>query len=254
MTAKDGNSSQQTVICLKWGDRYGPEYVNRLFSMVRRNTARPLRFLCITDDTDGLDSNIETRPMPDFDLPETFRYKGFRRMFLFRNELYDLEGDVLHLDVDLLVTGSIDAFFDHAPEQRYVVAENWTQPGCGIGNMSVFRFRIGELTEIWQRFEADPLKMLETYRNSQTFVSRTLGEFTTYPLEWCIGFKQSLIPPWPLRFFVPPRHPPEEARIVAFTGKPDMDEALRGEWPEPKLRKRLYKHIKPAEWIREYWR
>ena len=40
----------QTVICLKWGDRYGPEYVNRLYRGVRANTDRPLRFVCITDD------------------------------------------------------------------------------------------------------------------------------------------------------------------------------------------------------------
>ncbi len=28
----------QTVICMKWGTRYGPDYVNRLYSMVMRNT------------------------------------------------------------------------------------------------------------------------------------------------------------------------------------------------------------------------
>ena len=40
----------QTVICLKWGTRYGPEYVNRLYSMVKRHTERDLRFICITDE------------------------------------------------------------------------------------------------------------------------------------------------------------------------------------------------------------
>ncbi len=243
----------QTVICLKWGDRYGPEYVNRLFSMVRRSTQRPLRFVCITDDPTELAEGIETRPMPEFDLPETFRYKGFRRMFLFKETLNDLSGDVLHLDVDLLVTGSVDDFFDYKPEAHYIVSENWTQPGVGIGNMSVFRYRIGTQTKIWNRFIADPLGMLAEYNNSQTFCSRTLGTFEMYPLAWCTGFKHTLIPAWPLNFFMQPKRPPAEARIVAFTGKPDMDEAIRGEWPDKRRWKKIYKSIRPTEWIKEYW-
>lgn len=249
----DPQPPTQSVICLKWGDRYGPEFVNKLHSMVARNTRRPLRFICITDDASGLDKEIEIRPMPDFDLPEIFRFKGFRRMFLFKESLYDLTGPVLHLDVDLLVTGSVDDFFDYKPEAKYIVSENWTQPGAGIGNMSVFRYHIGSQTKIWERFSADPLAMLEQYVNSQTFCSRTLGQFEMYPLEWCVGFKQSLIPKWPLNFFMQPMRPPAEARIVAFTGKPDMDEAIRGEWPDKRAWKKIYKHIRPTEWIKEYW-
>ncbi len=248
------NAQPQTVICLKWGVRYGPEYVNKLYSMVARHTKRPLRFVCITDDVSGLDPRVETRPMPEFDLPETFRFKGFRRMFLFKETLHDLTGPVLHLDVDLLVTGSIDDLFDYKPDAKYIVAENWTQPGQGIGNMSVFRYHIGSQTKIWERFRADPLGMLKEYNNSQTFCSRTLGTFEMYPLEWCIGFKQSLIPAWPLRYFVSPYPPPATAKIVAFTGKPDQDEALVGRWPEPKWRKRFYKRIRPARWIADVWK
>ncbi len=248
--------SQQpaTVICLKWGERYGPEYVNRLYSMVRRNTSRELRFVCITDDTTGLRSEVETRPMPPFDLPETFRFKGFRRMFLFQESLYDLKGKVLHLDLDLILTGSIDDFFDYKPDEPYIVAENWTQPGAGIGNMSVFRYEIGALTKIWDRFSADPLGMLEKYVNSQTFCSRTLGEFAMYPIEWCMGFKQSLIPKWPLNFFVVPKPPAKQVKAVAFTGKPDLEDVIAGEWPTPKAWKKLYKHVRPTPWLEDIWK
>ena len=245
---------QQTVICLKWGTRYGPEYVNRLYSMVKRNTKRPLRFVCITDDTSGLIPEVETRPMPPFDLPETFRYKGFRRMFLFKETLYDLTGDVLHFDLDLLVTGSIDDFLDYEPGEPFVVSENWTQPGAGIGNMSVFRYRIGALTKIWDRFSADPLGMLEKYTNSQTFCSRTLGSFKMYPLEWCTGFKHTLIPKWPLNFFITPKQPPKSVRIVAFTGKPDLDDVIVGQWPVSAPWKKLYKHVRPTRWVEELWK
>lgn len=246
-------AAPQILLCLKWGKRYGSDYVNRTYAMAMRNTSRPLRVVCFTDDPVGIRPEVDVKPMPPFDLPERMRYHPFRRMFIFQKELADLQGNVLHLDLDLLITGSIDAFFDHKPELDFVVAENWTQPGQGIGNMSVFRFRVGALTRVWDRFRPDPMAMMDLYRNSQTFVSRTLGHVDFYPAEWCLSFKHSLVPPWPLNFFKTPALP-AEARIVAFTGKPDIDEAARGEWPVTAGWKKLYKHVRPTPWINEHWR
>ena len=245
--------SAQTVICLKWGTRYGPEYVNRLRRMVLANSERPLRFVCITDDSAGIEDGVEIMDMPPFDLPEAMRFHPFRRMFLFDSRVGDLTGTVLHLDLDLLVTGSIDALFDHDPHSRFMTIENWTQMGQGIGNMSVFRYRIGELQEVWKRFRPDPMAMMKLYRNSQTFVCRTLGKVDFYPHDWCLSFKHSLVPAWPLNFLIPPRLP-ADARIVAFTGKPDIDEAMRGEWPVSSPWKKLYKSVRPSPWIAQHWR
>jgi len=246
------SETPQTVICLKWGDRYGPEFVNRLHSMVARNTSRPLRFVCLTDDPGGLADDVETLPMPAFDLPEEFRFHPFRRMFLFQERLEGLSGDILHFDLDIVVTGSIDGFFDHKPGCSFCVTENWTQPGAGIGNMSVFRFRVGAHTNIWDMFRANPAAQKRKYRNSQTFFSRNARQQEFFPPDWCLSFKHSLLPRWPLNFLVAPKLP-GTARVVAFTGKPDQDEALKGVYPA-KWWKRIYKHVRPTPWIGEHWR
>jgi hypothetical protein len=253
MTAAYNNANPQTVICLKWGDRYGSEYVNCLHSMVRRNTVRPLRFVCFTDDSSGIKDGVEIKPMPPFDLPERMRFHPFRRMFIFRPELEDLSGPVLHFDLDMLVTGSVDDLFDYQPASPFMTIENWTQKGKGIGNMSVFRYRVGELTQIWDRFRPDPMAMMDLYRNSQTFVSRTLGAVDFYPPSWCLSFKHSLVPAWPLNFIKTPQLPPE-AKVVAFTGRPDILEAARGEWPVKSPIEKLYKHVRPSPWIETIWR
>ncbi len=52
------------VLCIKWGRKYGPEYVNRLHSMVRRHLKRPFRFICLSDDGQGVDADIDVRPIP----------------------------------------------------------------------------------------------------------------------------------------------------------------------------------------------
>jgi hypothetical protein len=54
----------QTIVCMKWGTRYPADYANRLWSMIKRNTRRPTRLVCYTDDVSGLDPGIEAYPLP----------------------------------------------------------------------------------------------------------------------------------------------------------------------------------------------
>jgi len=245
----------QTVICMKWGTAYGPEYANKLHSMVKRNTARPLRFICFTDDTTGLDPGIEALPLPPIALPPSHQWKTWRKISLWQRELAGLSGDVLFLDLDLVVTGSIDGFFDFEPQKSYCVIENWTQMGQGIGNTSVFRLRVGAHAEVFDRLSADPKAVFAKYRNSQTFASRTITSMTYWPAEWCVSFKHTLIPRWPLNFIrIPPL--PAQTRVVCFTGLPNPDHARDGLWPSKRKAwwKALYKHVRPTPWIAEHWR
>ena len=53
------------VLCLKWGKRYGADYVNRLYRGVSANLSRPFRFVCVTDDPSGLAAGIETAPFDE---------------------------------------------------------------------------------------------------------------------------------------------------------------------------------------------
>ena len=58
------------VLCSKWGDKYGPEYANRLKTMVKRHLPTKHKFYCQTENTHGLDSDIEVLPFLT-DLPES---------------------------------------------------------------------------------------------------------------------------------------------------------------------------------------
>ena len=53
------------IICIKWGPLFGPEYVNRLYSGVRRNIEAKVRFFCMTENTDGLHPDIEVLSLPE---------------------------------------------------------------------------------------------------------------------------------------------------------------------------------------------
>lgn len=241
----------QTIICMKWGTRYGPEFVNRLWRAIQRNSSRETRLVCFTDDDTHVDPQVICYPIPDINLPENVIETPWRKLAVWQFPLEDLRGDVLFLDLDLVITGNLDDLFDYEPG-RYCVIENWTQLGQGNGNTSCFRFPVGKYAHIFDRVHKNPQSVLSQYRIEQLYISREIDDMVFWPKDWCVSFKHSLLPKWPLNFFKAPPLP-ADTRMVAFTGKPDQDEALRGEWPVKKWYKRTYKYVKPTPWIHEHW-
>jgi hypothetical protein len=242
----------QTVICIKWGTRYPSPFVNRLASMVRRNTTRPTRLVCFTDDTTGLDAGIETAPLPEITLPEAVAWTPWRKLSLWQSPLHDLEGDILFFDLDLVITGPIDEMFDYHPG-AFCVAENWTEPGRGVGNTSMYRFNTETMSYIFDDFQKDPDGIVARYGIEQRYISDHIEALRFWPADWCVSFKHTLMPRWPLNLFMAPKLP-ADTKVVAFTGKPDPDEAAAGVWPEKTAWKRIYKQVRPTPWINEHWR
>ena len=247
----------QTVVCIRWGSEYGADYVNRLHRAVMRNVARPTRFVAFTDPIDGLDAAIDARPIPDIHLPPGMKPGPWRKLALWTADaaggLGGLGGDLLFLDLDILVTGPLDALFDHAPGQLVLVRNPTQGRRDGIGNSSVMRFRAGSAPHLVADFEADAVRMSHRFDNEQIYVTKASRlPVAFWPEAWCPSFKHGLLPPWPLYLVKAPALPPE-ARVVVFTGHPRPDEAMRGRWPA-KWYKKFYRSLPPVPWVAEHWR
>lgn len=242
------------VICMKWGTLYGPEYVNRLYAMVRKQTSGDLRFVCLTDDREGLRNEVECYDCPTIDLPEPQCRQGWRKLTLYRSSehLFGLDGTWLYLDLDVVINGSLDPFFEYQPDKNFIVMQNWTQPGKGIGNTSVYRFKVGSDAYLYDNLLKDQVEILSQFRNSQTYISKNVKEIVFWPDSWCVLFKTHCVPPWPARFWQEPILP-ADARVVAFPGDPNPHDAVEGHWPVKKAYKKLYKYIRPARWIQRIW-
>lgn len=268
------------IFCMKWGTRYGAEYVNRLYRACARGMrGEPFQFICFTEDTAGLLPAIEARSLPAFTgVPAHLANKPWRKLSLWRDDLgADLLGrHALVLDVDLVVTGDLRPFFTFAPACPFVVWRNPTKPNSGVGNTSVFRFLVGRHPEICARFLQNPEGVWrEEFRIEQELIAARLGDGTAtrstaltdatkadpfyaglnlmqyWPAGWVLSFKEDLLPKWPQRLWQPTPLPPS-ARVVAFHGKPDPDEAAQGIWPAPWYKK-LYKTIRPVPWVTQFW-
>ena len=240
----------QTVVCMRWGDRFPVDYVNRLYRGVMRNVGRQTRFVAFTDDFAGLDSGIEPRAIPPIRLPPTgLGGSPWRKLALWSPEI-GLEGDLLYLDLDVVVVGPLDALFDYEPGKLAIIRD-WT--ARDTGNSSVMRLPAGAAPHLVARFEADPLGKRRLYSNEQVYLCRESGlPIAFWPREWAPGFKAMMLPRFPLNL-VQNVELPEGARVVVFTGRPRPHEALRGEWPARGWKK-IYKRVRPVEWLGAHWR
>jgi len=250
------------IVCMKWGNKYGPEYVNNLFHMVKRNITLPFRFICMTEVPDGLEEGVEVKPLPDFQEPppEYLRFcQAWRKLAVFDEKVYDLKGKILFLDIDVVVIGNIDCFFSYS--DKLAILENWSQPNRLIGQASAFCFEIGKYTHLLEKYRNQQEEVLKNNRTEQFYITRELGKgnFDFFPDDWCKSFKIHCLPGgtrWysVLNRFIAPDKIPEHAKIIVFHGNPDPPDAMVGRWGKPvPWYKRHYKTVKPTRWIAEHW-
>ena len=78
---------------------------------------------------------------------------------------------------------------------------------------------------------------------------------TWWPSDWVCSFKRQCIPPFPFYKFMVPRFP-KKASVIAFHGRPDIDEAIAGyRGPNGPGGKPVKTHLTclPTPWIAERW-
>ena len=173
MTTSSATTPLKQIICIKWGKKFAAEYVNKLYGMVSRNITPPFRFVCFTDDTDGIRPEVECQPLPIIDYTIPVGTSGqWGKSRLWSKQLGDLTGNVLFMDLDLVIVDNIDGFFDYLPEQQVVMTRNITNPLEKLGQTSLFRFRVGCLYPLQQQFSTNQMATIEKYRYEQRFVTK----------------------------------------------------------------------------------
>lgn len=247
------------IICIKWGTLFGPEYVNRLYSGVRRNLSVPVRFICMTENSDGFHPDIEVLPLPiepflepmNAALAVANRQGAMRKTSLFKPGLIpDLDGPILGFDLDVVVTGSLDDIWAMAPG-KVAMRHDWTEARKGrpTGHGSVFRYDPDLHGFLYDDLAANPYAEVETARGSeQRYTSHKAMDrdvFEYIPGDWVVSFKYDCNP-FPGSYLHPAKLP-ADARVVCFHGRPKMPEAIEG------YHKSLIRYAKPCAWLKDHW-
>ena len=153
-----------TFVCVKVGDKYGPDYVNRL----RRGVAthykpdEPLahRFICLTDDRQGLEC---TWTPVGTDLPG-----WWAKLILFKPHPA-LVGRVIYLDLDTIICDSIDWIAEY--RGPLAILRDFYQPsGWGSAIMS---FQAGMHPQVWRNFHPSDM---EHFTGDQDWIKAQVGK------------------------------------------------------------------------------
>lgn len=246
-----------TVVCIKWGNKYPPYYVNRLFAGVQRFMDRPFRFVCFTENPQGIRGEVEIFPLPDVPFEDEMvramttgkRRGAWRKITMLRPGAGKLRGPCLGLDLDIVITGSLGALFDYKPG-KLCMGRDWLEKRRGRvgGHGSVFRFDPDLHRYLYDNFAADVAGSV-AWKGEQKYTSITAhghGDLEYFPSGWICSFKRQAIPYFPLNFLQVPKLP-NDCRAMCFHGTPKMEDALTGHCPKPQYRTR------PAPWLREFW-
>ncbi|WP_323841510.1 MULTISPECIES: glycosyltransferase [unclassified Moraxella] len=249
----DNSPDTNYIICMKWGTKYGAEYVNRLYNMVQRNMTLPFTFVCLTDDALGIRKEVVCYPIPELNLPSNIPERGWKKLTTFKLKLYDLKGTALFLDIDIVIVDNIDCFFTHQAqhEDSVMIIRDWKKPWRMVGNSSVYRFKVGYHTypNLLQYFENNFEKVRSEFRHEQAFLSNYLREhhhLEYWDASWCVSYKYHCLQKIPFSYFKPPIKP-KDAKIIVFHGEINPPDAITGgggKW---------YRHVLPSDWIKDAW-
>lgn len=246
----------KTILCMRWGKAYKTDYVNILYKSAMRNLSQPVRFVCLTDDKEGLAQGIEVLPLPNMNLsPERLANGGWQKLCVFAPELYDIKGRLLFLDIDLIITSSLDVFFE--PAAPLMIIREWRQLGHRLtgrkklgGNSSVFAFDVGAQSQIYENFMHDKENAFASFRNEQRFLCHHARGLDFWHKGLCLSFKSDLMFYPPLNFLRNPRPLPNDARVVVFHGRPLPEEIIQ----EDVWGKGLRYGKGAIGWAQEHWK
>jgi len=253
-------SKALNVVCAKWGSLYSGEYVNRLYRGVLRNSMRDVNFFCVTDDTTGIDRDIDCLGLKDFSFQSALvnaqkkapkKNGAYAKVAMFEPGLLPVSGPVLAFDLDVVISGSIDQLADFAPGHVAMAppfANSSRRPTLGEG--SVIKFEPEHHGFLFSDIATETELMVRNSRGSeQSYTSRRAharGLFSPFPKEWVVSFKHHCRPVRPFNNVIAP-HKPKTAKVVCFHGRPNVDEARDG------FASDFFHRTLPAPWIAQNW-
>lgn len=213
-----------TFVCLNWGNYCGRglEYVQRLFDMVCAHAcggdlpaAAGHRFVCFTDNPDGLPEGMEAIPLPEG------VFGWWNKLYLFKEGLFADGERVFFLDLDTIITGPLDDILQYDGE--FATLRDFYHPeryGPGI-----ILWRAGFGHDLWGSFERAGFPT-DLPLGDLSWINQCFGEWNYTP-----DVLQEVFPGQFCSYKVHARQSvPDGVRVVCFHGLPRPHEA--GGWVE----------------------
>jgi len=195
---------ENTILCVKWGDKYGREYVEKLKQQCEENCSVPFNFYCLTDKKE--------EPY-DILLPTTWdKYEGlhsryrnvqapsnmwaYRKLYMFQldkvvggggwnvseTDFKSIAGDkFLYLDLDVIIHQDLKYFFELSMARPWIVRGWWNDTNeCRKNyaamkstpiNSSVIRWNRSQLVRVYDHIRKNLDVLFFTYPTIDNYLN-----------------------------------------------------------------------------------
>lgn len=194
------------VVSVRVGDKYSPDYVDKLHDQIARNlSAIEHRHWCLTDDPASLPEGVE--PIAhNPDLPG-----WWQKLYLFSAHMPWAEGErVLYMDLDSVITGRLE---DLAERKGIFIDKYWPM----MFSSAVMVWDHGEHRRAWEGFTPDMMTAPGPFPELYPKSSPNGGDqeaLTALDPDWAI-----LPPEWARSYVDAAVWPPEGCKVVMFHGE-----------------------------------
>ena len=229
------------IVCFKWTPHQGyrstfnGDAVNVLRAMLARHYSHTHTLVCFTDDATGIDSRVDVRPLwSDLsNIPSPHGGKNpscYRRLRLYAADAAEIvcSQRFVMMDLDTVITGSLDALFD-CPEEFRIYGD--TNPRTHY-NGSLVLMTAGSRRQVWEQFNPHTsphlAKRSGQFGSDQGWIGYCLGgnerKFTK--ADGVYSMRNDIKPPYG------DGRLPANARLVVFHGNVDpWMPGVAARWP-----------------------
>ena len=179
------NVDPVTFLCVRFGNKYGVEYVERFRNMVQRNCTVPHEVVCLTDDPKPL-HGVRSIVQPN---------AGYKRGWWHKVHMFDprlpLSGRIIYMDLDIVICGNLDK-----------LTTVWTKDFIGIRdfnrkfhpsykslNSSVMAWNAGTQKFIWDKFKQNPAGAQSLHGDQDWIWRLSRDHIKFWPDSWIQSYK-----------------------------------------------------------------
>lgn len=199
-----------TFVTVNWNNYQGrgADYVNILFNGIARNLSEKHRYICFTDNADGINKEIEIRPL-------TGDLNGWwNKIYLFKDDVFPINERIIYIDLDTVIVGALDDIIKYDGE--FSMLRDFFNPETY--QSAVMSWRSGFQNNIWQSFV--DARYPDVAGGDQVWIRNHVEKIDTlqelYPHSF-VSYKTHC-----KEIF------PKNSKIVCFHGKPRPHEVDNG--------------------------
>ena len=165
------------ISCVKWGNKFSHEHVNRLYTMVSNNIDIPFTFVCHTENPDNIHEDIQIKPLDTSLGLENWWWK----LTLFNQE----PGQHMFFDLDVVIQNNLQPIIDSIrPNKLCMIKAFWKDyeiKGNDMDHNSSVMAWSGDLSHIWNKFKEDIDHYTWAYNGIDGFLYHEIKDINTFP-------------------------------------------------------------------------